>query len=586
MLSSPSRQLVFDVFTLDPVRAQLLRGDTELSLRRQSLEVLSYLAEHAGNVVSTDELIEALWRTKPADQTGSVGQCIKEIRRALGSDARWIIKTVSGRGYVFVAEIMPSAPAPPDPTFGQSEMLVAMPDEPSRVIDAKPPTSPSSRRTYWRATALIAVASSIALLAISWLFWLGRDVPVRPSAMTMMAAPTIAVLPFTNHGSPNGLGLEAEIKSELARVHRGFDLIIKSTASNRSESSRAVAGTAPRARYVVAGTTWLDQGIERASIQLVETETDRQVWSEPFELGSKQSGTIYRVAAQIARQLIVHVRTAESRRPLPETIEAGHYVLQGRALHETERSPESTRQAQSLFSKALMLDADSISGLQGYATTKLIQVHNGWLPFEQMPTALAEAEEAIERLVKLDSGNAAGHYLRGSLLRARGAPDKAIASLTYSLSLNPSFFAAHAELGRIKIDAGMAHESIVHIREALELSPPEANMHVLYFWMGLAALHTADDEAAVQSLLKALQINPRFALSHLYLAAGYFGVEDEEKAQASMAEFRKEMPNVSIAALQRVMPSPTEVAAHQRKRLFDAWRRLGMPESGPAARDR
>ena len=176
---------------------------------------------------------------------------------------------------------------------------------------------------------------------------------------------------------------------------------------------------------------------------------------------------------------------------------------------------------------------------------RLIQVHNGWLPFEQQPTALIEAEKAIERLIKLDPGNAAGHYLRASLLRARGAPDKAIASLTYALSLNPNFFAAHAELGRIKIDAGRAHELIAHIREALELSPPETNMHVLYFWMGLAALHTADDEAAVQWLLKALQINPRFAPSHLHLAAAYLGVEDETKARASMAEFRKEVPNPS-----------------------------------------
>lgn len=585
MLSSPGRRLVFDAFTLDPVRALLLRGDTELSLRRQSLEVLCYLAEHAGKVVSTDELIGALWRTKPADQTGSVGQCIKEIRRALGNDARWIIKTASGRGYVFVAEVMPLAPATPDPTFGQSQMLVAVPDEPSRTDDAKPPTSRSSRRTYGRATAPIAVACSIVLLAIFWALWQGRDVPAPRSAMTMMAAPTIAVLPFT-HRSQNGLGLDAEIQSELARVHRGFDLIIMSAASNRGESSPAVAGTSPGARYVVAGTTWLDQGIERASIQLVDTEMDRQIWSEPFELSSERSGATSRVAARIARQLIVHVRTAESRRPLPETIEAGHYVLQGRALHETERNPQSTREAQSLFSKALKLDPDSISGLQGYATTKLIQVHNGWLPFEQKPAAMAEAEEAIERLIKLDPGNAAGHYLRGSLLRARGAPDKAIASLTYSLSLNSSFFAAHAELGRIKIDAGRALESIVHIREALELSPPETNMHVLYFWMGLAALHTADDEAAVQWFLKALQINPRFDAPHLYLAAAYLGVEDEAKARASMAEFRNHMPNVSIDGLKRVVPSPTQVAAHQRERMLDAWRRLGIPESDPAARDR
>jgi DNA-binding response OmpR family regulator len=48
MLASPSHKLSFVAFTLDTVRCVLLRGEIELSLRRQSFEVLRYLAEHAG----------------------------------------------------------------------------------------------------------------------------------------------------------------------------------------------------------------------------------------------------------------------------------------------------------------------------------------------------------------------------------------------------------------------------------------------------------------------------------------------------------------------------------------------------------
>src|SRR5262245_58508625 len=112
MLTSPSHILQFDAFTLDTVRCVLLRDASELALRRQSFEVLRYLAEHVGQVVSSDELIEALWSSKPADHNASVGQCIKEIRRAIGDDARWIIKTISGRGYEFMAEVVPFGPPP------------------------------------------------------------------------------------------------------------------------------------------------------------------------------------------------------------------------------------------------------------------------------------------------------------------------------------------------------------------------------------------------------------------------------------------------------------------------------------------
>src|SRR5215468_8439058 len=106
MPTSSPHFLRFDDFTIDTVRCILLKGATELPLRRQSFAVLRYLADHRGEVVSSDQLIAAVWAVKPADHNSSVAQCIKEIRRALGDNGRWIVKTVSGRGYEFKAEIV------------------------------------------------------------------------------------------------------------------------------------------------------------------------------------------------------------------------------------------------------------------------------------------------------------------------------------------------------------------------------------------------------------------------------------------------------------------------------------------------
>src|SRR5262245_6828850 len=114
MLTSPSRVLRFDAFTLDTGRSVLLQGTSELPLRRQSFDVLRYLAEHEGKLVSSDELVEAVWTSKPADHNSSVAQCIAEIRRALGDDARWVVKTVSGRGYEFKAQVVRTEAPQPD----------------------------------------------------------------------------------------------------------------------------------------------------------------------------------------------------------------------------------------------------------------------------------------------------------------------------------------------------------------------------------------------------------------------------------------------------------------------------------------
>jgi DNA-binding winged helix-turn-helix (wHTH) protein/tetratricopeptide (TPR) repeat protein/TolB-like protein len=554
-----------------------MRGASELPLRRQSFEVLRYLAEHAGKVVSNEELIKAVWLSKPADHTSSVGQCIKEIRRAIGDDARWIIQTVSGHGYEFKAEVVRAGP--PQPYASGFPEIAANAGAPSGM-HAVFALSEGRRRTILAA----AVALAVALAICGWLIWT-RLGPASSTTHVMMASPTIAVLPFAVLGSEDGqrshaARLEAEIRSELARAHRGFDLIIRPAADDRDRSlSPKVTASRLGARYVVTGTTWLDLEVQRANVQLTDTETDRQIWSEPFELYRGQNGDFNRMVARIARLLIIQVRTAESGLSLPAKVEAGQYALLGRALHETERGAESTRKAQSLFKKALELDSNSVPALQGFATTKLIQVHNGWIAWEQRSATLTEAGDAIERLVKLDPRNAAGHYLRASLSRALGEVEKAIASLEYALSLNPNYYSAHAELGRIKIEAGRAQETIGHIQQALQLSPPEPNIHVWYYWAGMAALYISDDRAAVSWLLKARQANPSFRLSARLLAVAYLGIGEEEAARASLAEYLKEMPNFSIEAWNRFAPpTRSRVVVKQRERIMDAWRRLGVPE--------
>src|SRR5436305_6287976 len=96
--------LQFGSFTIDLSRQVLRLGDRDLALRPQSFDVLRYLAEHAGTLISKDQLIEAVWDRRPASDD-SVMQCIKDIRQALGEGAHETIKTVSKRCYLFAAEV-------------------------------------------------------------------------------------------------------------------------------------------------------------------------------------------------------------------------------------------------------------------------------------------------------------------------------------------------------------------------------------------------------------------------------------------------------------------------------------------------
>ncbi len=304
MLASPHSVLRFHAFTLDPVRCVLIRGGSELRLRQQSFEVLRFLAEHAGKVVSSDELIRAVWASEPADHNSSVGQCIKEIRRALGDDARWIIKTVSGLGYEFKAEVVPlhlspqeiAASAPEISSVGPCPEVEA-PSEAQSLSSAHPTTiretdhpcsSAGSDSFTWRQRMFAIVVLVLALGAAAWLLQPRAPVHAR-GKLTMMAAPTIAVLPFTVLDPPNSEkgtagGLADELRSALARAPRGFGLIIKS-AADFQDRAFVLKEDGPRlgVRYVVLGSTWLDRDVRHANIQLLELETDTLVWSESFE---------------------------------------------------------------------------------------------------------------------------------------------------------------------------------------------------------------------------------------------------------------------------------------------------------------
>jgi adenylate cyclase len=100
------KALRFDSFTLDLERLRLDSPAGHAGLRRKSFDVLRYLIEHAGSVVTKEELIKDVWPDVTVSDE-SLTQCISEVRRALGKAGHRIVKTVPRRGYLFDAPIDP-----------------------------------------------------------------------------------------------------------------------------------------------------------------------------------------------------------------------------------------------------------------------------------------------------------------------------------------------------------------------------------------------------------------------------------------------------------------------------------------------
>ena len=94
----------FGPFRIDPAMASLYRGESPVTLRRKSFDVLLYLVRNRGRVVPKDELMSRVW-PEVVVTDNSLVQCIKEIREALDDTDQKIVSTAARRGYVFTAPL-------------------------------------------------------------------------------------------------------------------------------------------------------------------------------------------------------------------------------------------------------------------------------------------------------------------------------------------------------------------------------------------------------------------------------------------------------------------------------------------------
>jgi len=95
----------FGEFTLDVAKGCVLRAGEEVKLRPKVYEALKYLVERPGQLISKQELMQAVWPDAFVTDDSLV-QCALELRRALSDRGQQLLKTVPRRGYLFTAEVV------------------------------------------------------------------------------------------------------------------------------------------------------------------------------------------------------------------------------------------------------------------------------------------------------------------------------------------------------------------------------------------------------------------------------------------------------------------------------------------------
>src|SRR6266436_4229551 len=120
MIFADNRVIRIGTWRVNPALDEISRDGTTVKLEPRAMRVLICLAERAGQVVSVDELLDAVWKDVVVTPD-SVYQAVAGLRRALGDGTKdsAYIANVLRRGYRLVASVAPwvdaseAIPTPP-----------------------------------------------------------------------------------------------------------------------------------------------------------------------------------------------------------------------------------------------------------------------------------------------------------------------------------------------------------------------------------------------------------------------------------------------------------------------------------------
>jgi DNA-binding response OmpR family regulator len=105
MVPRPSEQIVVDGCTIDLTASLASRDGASAPLTTREVEIIRYLVQHAGQVVSRGELLQNVWRVAAGVETRAVDVAMVGLRGKLERDPSnpVIIQSVRGQGYRWVS---------------------------------------------------------------------------------------------------------------------------------------------------------------------------------------------------------------------------------------------------------------------------------------------------------------------------------------------------------------------------------------------------------------------------------------------------------------------------------------------------
>jgi len=548
---------------VEPTLDEISRDGTTVKLEPRTMRLLVCLAEHAGEVVSVNELLDAVWKDLVVTQF-SVYQAVAVLRRALGDDPKnpAYIANVARRGYRLVAAIEGDAkvkeaaqlPAEPSakPALEETQVLGTGEAQPL-ALDA-----PEAGRNVERRRGLRYGSMFFALLVLAvsvWWFFLRLNyedlgaasavhpsVPVESTGTVFTPPPhSVAVLPFTNlSGDPKqeyfSDGMTEELISALSRIDALK--VIARTSSFSFKGKDEDIGTIARKLNVAAileGSVRRSANKVRVTAQLINAANGFHIWSQDYDRDLSDVLVLQTdIATAVAHELQAKLLGDEAPK-----IELGGsrngaafdaYLRGAKAYSSNPDDAKELQTAIAAYSEAIRLDANYALAFAGRSV-----VYSGYASEYATGTSIRQgfdkAQADARQALALAPALAEGHLALARLLDAAFL-DFTQANKAYerALELAPGNAEVLRESGRFAVHIGHFEVGLDAVHRALVLDPLNPRSHSL---LGQAMYFTRRYREAAAAFTELISFDPNDKFAFGYRGLADYGIGDLERARAS-----------------------------------------------------
>lgn len=486
---------------IDPARNRVVRNGVALTIEPKPMEVLCVLARRNGEVVSRQELIDAVWGvTFGGDE--SLTRAISILRKVLKSagDDPEVIRTISKRGYVFAAE--------PE--------------------DAVVPAAATQRpRRFW---PWLGLAAAVLLAVIGLVVW--HSLPPPVSAIEGIV---VMVKPLDGDAAPAAVATN-DLTAALAR----FDQIrVRKFDAARPDTRHDYV-------YVVAGTIKSGDGRTRIAVQVQDYASGDTLWSgsETYAGEAGHDGAISALSAQLEPAVLQITKTRVQKKPAI-TLSPWELVLLGTWVPGADREWQGppTDNSYWVWDRAIAKDPDF-----ALAHASLAQVMANFALFDPPSDTATHAERAAksaDRALQLAPYDAGVLYQIALYDRYAGRRDAAVATLKHVVALEPDNLTAQIELafaqGQCMAASG---DAIARLKALDDTMPPSDPRHwVILSRQADLALGSGDYRAAADYARRSRQI-VRQMWSSITLAAADAELGQTAEAREVGMEHQGQWPHL------------------------------------------